>query len=134
MRFKVTKDLIVRSARFAMVGVFGTLIYFGLALALLSYDLPLIAAHSIAYVASILASYLGQKIFTFQIRGQHRRNAPRFIVANVMLAVVQFAIVAVMQVMGVDDQFVVVFVTLTYPPASFLLHNLWTFKKPASAK
>ncbi len=44
----------------------------------------IIVAHAIAYVVSILASYIGQKIFTFGVRGEHKRLGPRFVAATIV--------------------------------------------------
>lgn len=123
---------IARTFRFAIVGIASTIIYAALAFGLLAAGFATLWAHSIAYVISILASYAGQKVFTFGIRGQHRRNMPRFIIATIGLAVTQFLLVALLEFLKVDPRITLAISTLYYPPASFVVHNLWTFRGSSS--
>ena len=126
-------EFIARTLRFSIVGIVGTVIYAGLAFGFLAMGVTLLISHSIAYIISLLASYLGQKIFTFEIRGQHKRNFSRFVLATIGLAVVQFLLVAVLEVLKVDPKVIIIVSTLYYPPASFIVHNLWTFKESKEA-
>ena len=117
-----------RVVRFAIVGIAGTLLYAGLAFGLEHAGVPVFFAHAVASAISLAASYLGQKIFTFQIRGQHREMGARFVIATALLVSTQSAIVFVLDQAGVDPRIVLLISTLFYPPASFILHTFWTFR------
>lgn len=117
-----------RVVRFAIVGVAGTLLYATLAFGLEYGGVPVFWAHIVASAISLAASYLGQKIFTFQIRGQHRQMGTRFLIATALLVATQSALVYVLDRAGVEARLVLMASTLYYPPASFLLHTFWTFQ------
>lgn len=117
--------------RFAAVGVCATAIYFFLGLALIKAHVPLLWAHVIAYVVSIVFSYVGQKIFTFGVRGGHRRMGPRFLAATAVLAATQFVLVTVLKHGGAADILTLAASTVYYPIASFFVHTFWTFRAPA---
>lgn len=123
-----SRDFLMRTARFVLVGIGGMLIYAACAYGLLFARTPIMTAHIVAYGVSLLASYLGQKIFTFGIRGNNRRNLPRFVIATAAIASVQLVLVAGLEHAGIDPKLTLLASTLYYPPASFLVHNLWTFR------
>lgn len=124
----VAKERLLQIARFAAVGLCATAIYFSLALAFVKAGMHVAKAHVIAYAVSILASYLGQKIFTFGVRGDHRRNGPRFILATAFIAAIQFGLVMLCKRLGASDLTTIVISTLYYPLASFVVHTFWTFR------
>jgi putative flippase GtrA len=124
---------IVQTVRFAAVGICATALYFFLGLALVTAHIPLFWAHWIAYAVSIVFSYLGQKIFTFGVRGEHRRMGPRFLAATGVLAATQFALVAILKQTGAADILTLGASTIYYPIASFFVHTFWTFRAPAQA-
>jgi putative flippase GtrA len=126
----LSRDFAVQTLRFLVAGLAGTAIYAGCAFGLAGAGVSVLWAHSIAYIASILASYFGQKIFTFQIRGDHRRNGPRFVIATIALAATQFALVAGLNAARLPETWTLLASTLFYPPASFLVHTFWTFRTP----
>lgn len=125
-----SREFLVRTLRFLFVGLAGTAIYAGFAFGLAGAGVQVLWSHSIAYIISILASYFGQKVFTFQIRGNHSRNGPRFVIATIALAVTQFALVAALNVARVPETWTLLASTLFYPPASFMVHTFWTFRTP----
>lgn len=122
-----------RVLRFGLVGVLGTLLYAGVAFGLERAGLPVFSAHVLASAISLAASYVGQKIFTFNVRGQHRKMGFRFAVATAGLVAVQSTIVFVLSRSDVPPQLVLLAGTLFYPPASFLIHTFWTFREPPGA-
>lgn len=124
-------DFIQRGVRFLVVGLGCTALYFVIAIGLVYAKLHVTVAHIIAYAISITASYAAQKILTFRIRGDHRRAAPRFIIATAAIAAVQFALIVGLSKAGLDDRLTVLISTLYYPAASFVVHSLWTFAPQA---
>lgn len=118
--------------RFGFVGALGTLLYAGLAFALEGAGAPLYWAHAVASAISLIASYLGQKVVTFGIRGQHRKMGVRFILATAMLVSIQSALVVFLSRSGLAPQLILLASTFFYPPASFLMHTFWTFRSKQS--
>lgn len=119
---------LARLVRFVLVGLISTATYFGLTMGLVYAGQPVEIAHIVGYGVSIVVSYLGQKIVTFGIRGQHRRSGARFLVATGGLAATQYGLILALAHSGVDARLVVIFSTLYYPVASFAVHTLWTFR------
>ena len=128
-----SKGRLSRLVRFVLVGLVGTGTYFALTMALVLAGQPIEIAHIAGYAVSIVVSYLGQKIVTFGIRGQHRRSGARFLFATACIAAVQYGLIFVLAHQGVDGRMVVVLSTLYYPVASFTVHTLWTFRMPPVA-
>lgn len=124
-----TRAFVFRGLRFAGVGLAATAIYAAAGYTLLHVGLPVLGAHAGAYVVGLVASYFGQKLFTFGVRGQNRRVGVRFAIATAVLASSQFLLVWALERLGAHDQFVLAVSTVYYPPASFLLHSFWTFRK-----
>jgi putative flippase GtrA len=124
----LSRGFLVRTARFVLVGIAGTLIYAVCAYGMLFSNLSVLTAHIIAYGVSLLASYIGHKIFTFGIRGDNRRNLFRFVTATAVIALVQLGLVAGLEHARIDPKLTLLISTFYYPLASFLVHNLWTFR------
>lgn len=116
-------------ARFALVGVGGTLLYAVIALSLKAWGLPVFACHAVASAISLVVSYFGQKIFTFGIAGDHARRGARFFVATAILVVLQSSLVIALGQLDVSSNLTLIASTLFYPPASYLMHTFWTFRK-----
>lgn len=123
-------DFLGKVVRFGLVGLLGTLLYAGLAFGLEHAGLPVLWAHIIASAISLIASYMGQKIFTFGVRSQHREMGPRFALATAGLVTVQSVLVFGLSRAAVDPQLVLTASTVFYPPSSFLIHTFWTFRPP----
>ncbi len=123
------RERILQSARFLVVGIAGTALYAALAFGLKWTGMPVFWAHAIASAVSLVASYYGQKIFTFQISGDHARRGPRFIIATGILVTVQSGMVFLMDGLGLDPNITLTASTLFYPPSSYLIHTFWTFRK-----
>jgi len=127
------RAFLTRVLRFAAVGVMATLLYAALAFGLEASGLAVFHAHIIASGISLIASYLGQKIFTFGVRNQYRKTGVRFAAATALLVCTQSAIVLLLDRYGVSPGLVLLTSTLFYPPASFLIHNFWTFRTARTA-
>lgn len=129
-----SRGFLVKTLRFVIVGVTSTVIYAACAYGMLFSNSSVLIAHLVAYGVSLLTSYIGQKIFTFGIRGDNRRNLPRFMTATGAIALVQLALVAGLEHARIDPKVTLLVSTLYYPPASFVVHNLWTFQTHTHAK
>ncbi len=87
-------------------------------------------AHVVASVISLAASYIGQKIYTFEARDQNRKYGARFLIATTLIAGSQFLIVLGLSEYTDSSDFLILFVaTVYYPATSFLIHSFWTFKQ-----
>lgn len=115
--------------RFAIVGVCGTCIYYVAALTSLHAGLSIEAAHLLAFAISIVFSYVGQKLFTFRMRGGHRRSIWRFTIATAVIAGSQFLIVLGLRNLPIDAAVLFAISSVYYPIASFCFHSFWTFKQ-----
>ena len=90
-----------------------------------------IQVHVVAYLVSVLASYIGQKFYTFGIIDQNRKYGARFILANLVLMVTQLALVIGLVLHSPLNGYAVLTVSALYfPAASFLIHTFWTFRAP----
>jgi putative flippase GtrA len=125
---------LARTIRFALVGVIGTAAYFGIAVGLASLGVGITIAHWTAYVISQFVSYLGQKNFTFRIRGQNAQSAPRFLAAMAMLALAQYLVVLGAGALHLGPTMIFLAGSIFYPVASWALHTSWTFRPSSEAK
>ncbi|MEQ3650110.1 GtrA family protein [Hyphomonas sp.] len=118
----------MRAVRFFFVGLIGTGAYVLIGYSLIWSGMPVLMAHVIATALSLLVSYSAQKTITFRVNGMHRRMGPRFVIATAALVLTQLALVACLKHFHVQSELILAASTLFYPPASFLVHNFWTFK------
>jgi len=121
---------IARLLRFVLVGLISTGTYFVLTEGLVLTGQPIDIAHLIGYPVSLVVSYIGRKVFTFGVRGQHRRSGPRFLIATAILAATQWGLIQALKSAGLGSTSIVVISAVYYPVASFFLHTLWTFRAP----
>lgn len=128
MKIMKYREFFHKAVRFTMVGLLGTVVYAVLALTFTRVGLPIMHAHTVALIISLSVSYAGQKIITFGIRGDHRRSGPRFFLATALIVFVQYTIVYLLNKTPLSNEIIVLISTVYYPPASFFIHNFWTFK------
>lgn len=121
----------METARFACVGLAGTAIYAIFAYGGLWSGWSAFWAHVLGSIVSLVFSYAAQKIFTFRIRGDHKRSAPRFVIATIIIVVLHTALVWILDHLGVAPRITLLAGILFYPPASYLLHKFWTFRPSA---
>lgn len=117
--------------RFNIIGILATGAYFFSGMALGYYTgLSPLYVHFKAFAISIIISYLGHAYFTFGISGP--RYVIRFVVITGLLFCASTVLTAVLShVFSVQEFWLILIVTAVYPVFSFLLHSIWTFKKPA---
>ena len=126
----------LRTLRFAAVGSAATILYLSIAYLGVYLGGEAIQVHVVAYLVSVLASYIGQKVYTFGIIDQNRKYGARFILANLILMVTQLTLVIGLVLYSPLNEYAVLTVSALYfPAASFLIHTLWTFRasNPVSA-
>jgi putative flippase GtrA len=120
---------VARLVRFVAVGLVATATYLGLSLALTGAGWSVEAAHVVALVISLIVSYAGQKLFTFQVSGNHRRFGVRFVIATAGIVATQFALVSGLKSAGFGSMVIFGISSLYYPVASYVAHSLWTFRQ-----
>ncbi|MEM9412115.1 MAG: GtrA family protein [Planctomycetota bacterium] len=125
----MSQDFVVKAIKYGMVGILATVAYAALGLFLTYTGSPLFLAHTIALVVSLGLSYIGQKVFTYGIRKDHRRVGTRFVIATTLIVVGQYALVYSLNLARLSDSLTILISTIYYPPTSFLVHTFWTFTK-----
>ena len=122
---------VLRTLRFAAVGSAATILYLSIAYLGVYLGGEAIQIHVVAYLVSVLASYIGQKFYTFGIVDQNRKYGARFILANLALMMTQLALVIALDLYSpLNGYAVLTFSALYFPAASFLIHTFWTFRAP----
>ena len=124
------RSALLRLLRFGAVGGAATLIYFAAAMAARWVGAGLLTAHATAFAVSTLASFLGHKLITFQVKGETARTGARFGLATAAIALAQGGLVHLLGAAGAGDLLIFLASSLFYPAASFLTHWLWTFRRP----
>lgn len=123
---------LVLFGKFNIVGLLATGSYFvaGMALAY-ALTLSALSVHLIAFAVSLAVSYCGHTWFTFGVSGT--RYLMRFAIVTGLLFVASTGLtVGLARIFALPNTWLVVIVTVTYPVLSFVIHSLWTFKKPAT--
>lgn len=119
-----------RTCKFAAIGILGTIIYAMVGLLCVRAGLSLMSSHILAFIISNAVSYFGQKVFTFSIAGEHRTMGARFALAIAMLVISQTIVILMSaRLLGLSNSTSILIGTVYYPPASYLLHSLWTFRQ-----
>jgi putative flippase GtrA len=115
--------------RFGLIGGLATLAHLSVAVALVEgAAFPVLRANALAFLAALLLSYLGNRIWTFDGGGTHRRDFSRFaLVALTCLAVNQAIVYGAVEALGWDYRLALAIVVLVIPAASFLLNRQWVF-------
>lgn len=117
--------------RFALVGGCATLLYL-----LISIGLPgertgiaPAAAHVLALLAATAFSYVGHHRFTFGLSGDHERHLRRFLICSGILLALSTALSLVLtDLLRFDHRVAALSVAVGYPPASYLVNALWSFR------
>lgn len=122
--------LALRAGRFGLVGIAATLGYLALAAALEYLTaMPSALINAISLGASLLLSYLGHYHFTFASRASHVRKGTLFAVTTGVIVLSAVAVQALAERLTASPYASYLAVTLWYPAASFVLHNLVTFRR-----
>jgi len=122
--------VIWRALRFGVVGIAATLGYLAIA-AGLEYltDLPAPLINAIGLGASLLLSYVGHYYFTFAARSSHVEKGTLFALTTVAIVASAMAVQWLVQQASTSPYASYLAVTLWYPLASFVGHNLVTFRR-----
>lgn len=115
--------------RFVVVGVVVTATH--VAMSVLSIELLGLGVQAgtfVAFSCALSLSYLLNRAWTYQARGRHRRQLPRFAVVSLAGYGLNAAIMAlVTTLLGLSYLFGIAVVVMVLPSLSFLSHRYWTF-------
>ncbi len=115
--------------RFVVVGVAVTATH--VAMSVLSIELLGLGVQAgtfLAFSCALALSYLLNRAWTYQVRGRHRRQLPRFAVVSLAGYGLNAAIMAlVTELLGLSYLFGIAVVVMVLPSLSFLSHRYWTF-------
>jgi len=117
-------------ARFGVVGTMATLIYVVVTVIVgdLRFGLSAVTANVAGFATSLIFSYFGHALATYEVGGEHQRYAPRFVVATaILVAVCSMLTYGLVDVLGFDRRFAAITVAVFFPISSVLLHTAWTF-------
>jgi putative flippase GtrA len=131
-RWRARPGELAAIARFGVVGIGATLVYLGVSLFLLDRGLAPHPTNLVAFVISIVASYLGHYFFTYRSDANHLRMGSRFVMVTAGLMALSAALHHTALLFGATPQVAALFVTVAYPPLSFALNHFWAFGRGTS--
>ena len=117
--------------RFALVGGSATLLYLLISIALAGgrTGIAPAAAHVLALLVATGFSYVGHHRFTFRLTSGHERHLRRFLICSgILMALTTVLNFALTDLLRVDHHIAAFAVALSYPPASYLINALWSFR------
>ncbi len=124
------RTLAARAGRFGLVGVAATLGYLAIASGLeYATDLPSALINAVGLGASLLLSYAGHYYFTFNARSSHVRKGALFALSTAAIVISAMAVQHLAQRLIASPYISYLAVTAYYPFASFVVHNLVTFRR-----
>lgn len=123
-----------RISRFAVIGVFATLVYAACASALSHgglglAPLPAVQASLAGYLIAGMFSYAGHKYVTFASGGAHSVQIPRFLLLNAAGLALATALPSVMTgVMGLPAIMPIIITCIAVPVFNYVVLERWVFR------
>lgn len=84
-------------------------------------------ANGVAFATATVFSYLINTLWSFSSR-LHGRNLRRFVLVSALGCLLAVAVSGLAEHYGLPYELGIVLVVLSVPPATFLLHSLWTYR------
>lgn len=120
--------MVQRFIRFGITGLCVTGIHAAIAVMLISImDIPPSPANGLAFIVATLISYTVNTIWSFSATPS-RSTLGRFLVVSVTGCGLTMAVAGIADVAGLHYLVGIGCVVLTVPPATFLMHNYWTYR------
>lgn len=115
--------------RFVVVGVAATATHVAIVVLCIELlGLGVQTATFVAFTCALSLSYFLNRAWTYQTRGRHRRQLPRFAVVSLAGYGLNAAIMAlVTELLGLSYLFGIAIVVMVLPCLTFLSHRYWTF-------
>jgi putative flippase GtrA len=125
--------VLAKAIRFGFVGVLsGTIYALVTALLVSGFGADPIPASIAGYCASVPASFLGHRQFSFRSNGHWTGEAVRFVCAQALnIAVTAGSMHAAVNWLGVPYYWGMVVAVVLVPLANFAFMNLWVFRQQA---
>lgn len=112
-----------RIARFGVVGIVNTAVYYG-AYLLLRLVLPYLVAHLLAWAVSVVVSFLLNSAYTFRVAPTWRRLAVYPLSSLPNLVMTSVGIVALVEWVGVDERWAPLVAGVLAVPVTYLVTSL----------
>jgi putative flippase GtrA len=120
--------LIKRALRFAFSGVLVTLLHVLIAVTFIEYILPAPSiANGVAFAIATITSYVINTKWSFSSQ-LHGRNLFRFSMVSIFGLSLAMGISGAAQAYGLSYWYGIGAVVCAVPPATFILHNFWTYR------
>ena len=118
-----------RIARFGIVGVCATIVYIGASItAVDAFGFTPVWASILGQCTSMLVSYLGHSIYSFQVESDHRTFLWRFLVIAAVTFAMNGAVTwALTGVLGLSHFLSISVVTIAIPVVNYLCNRFWVF-------
>lgn len=115
--------------RYTVVGSGANLLGYGAYVALTSLKVGPIFAMSIVYTAACLASFLGNKNWTFRNRGRTKRLLPKYFAIQIIGYLTNLAMLVILsRVLGFPHQWVQLFAIFVVAVELFVLSKYYVFR------
>ena len=133
--FQPATRLPITVVRYALVGILGTAIHFGVLAALVEwFSFDPVLASGIGFVVTLIVSYGLNFAWTFSSTARHRTALPRYVVVSVfglgLNTLVMHLAVRVFGLWYIAGQALVV---LLVPATNFVLNRSWAFRSSSAA-
>jgi putative flippase GtrA len=127
---KTAAPLLTRQAlRFGVTGLLATGLHVFVATVFIQHVLAVPAiANGVAFAVATLFSYLLNTMWSFS-RALHGRNLLRFCVVSLVGLTLAMIVSGAAQHYGLHYMWGILFVVLSVPPVTFLLHSFWTYRE-----
>lgn len=126
--------LLAKLIRFGSVGVLSGAIYGAVTALLVHFGMSPVPASVAGYCASVPASFLGHRQFSFRSEGHWTSEALRFVFTQaVNIAVTAGSMQAAVAWAGVPYWWGMVAAVILVPIANFAAMNLWVFRDQAGS-
>jgi len=122
-------DIKPRLCKFVIVGLIATLIHIIIASVLIEvHSIKAGGANSLAFVVATVFSYICNSLWSFKSELK-QREALRFFLISILGCCLAYLIGNAVESAGVHYLFGILVIVLVIPGVSFVLHNIWTFRR-----
>lgn len=126
----MSSSFIALLSRFGAVGIAATLTYLIISNLLIWAGLIPTLASIVGYLAGMVASYLGQSKFTFQMERTRRRHLVRYCFLSLVGLLVSYLTVWAASATEASPVLGTVATAIIVPVLSFVVMKLWVFREP----
>lgn len=119
-----------RWVRFGIVGGLSTIAYWCIGLGLHWWGLlPVLVNNALAYGIAFGVSYAGHRTWTFQSRGSHRSQLPKFALTQGIGLGLNTCIIAALMHWGMPYTPAMVIATFAVPVVVYFISRFWVFRE-----